>query len=354
MTNKSGEISDYFEIIRRRLGFILLFPSGLVLVVWLLLALTPDVYQAKVVVHIKIPVVNVDISRYGRVFPKRNYDTYKVMSEKPSVLQKIISQLNLRGNEGVLPMSPVELKKMLFIELPKVNIHKPSYVPPTALVALKVSGVDPVLIKDIANVWAQCLAEESQQSWERELNTITKLFENEQRDKFEKIFPLFDDEVKLNRESDYLVVESDRIKRYLVRVKDRLSNIREQLVMKQAELNSNKKALEEELFLSKTLLEEEAKVVGLERKHNEIKNLLRRIVDGRSYFREFSLQFKAVKLLKFNDAPDVEIINPALAPEAPIGPDRLRYSILAGILGFMFSLGASFVWELGARREISS
>ena len=409
MENQSSEVYNNLEIIRKRLGLVLLIPVALFLLVWLWWGLKPDIYQATVVIDLKIPEVKVDLSRYGMVFPRITLEHYKVITEKQTLLKNIIGRLGLKDAQSGQPMSTEELKGMLTTEFPKVNLYKPEYVSTAALVRLNVSGKSPALIRDIANIWAQNVIEEGRVLWDEKQNAFLKLFEKEEQQKYSnekflekdiEIFrtmrrgqerrqvfltnSLFAKEERLPALLTYLELsrlhlgyfsqfqdpKSGRItspnhsggfRRPPTKKALKDSDKAPELVNSEANLEFiqrkilnaqvNIKALEKEILLLRERVAKQKKALAIvEDGLNKTQKSFENLEGYAANFKQFKADVKLVHTLKSNNIPDLRILTPALKSETPIGPDRMKYAVLSGLLGLMFSMGLSMFLELGARK----
>ena len=433
MENQSSEVYNNLEIIRKRLGLVLLIPVALFLLVWLWWGLKPDIYQATVVIDLKIPEVKVDLSRYGMVFPRITLEHYKVITEKQTLLKNIIGRLGLKDAQSGQPMSTEELKGMLTTEFPKVNLYKPEYVSTAALVRLNVSGKSPALIRDIANIWAQNVIEEGRVLWDEKQNAFLKLFEKEEQQKYSNekfleklnvLVKLFEKEEQQKYSNKKFLNEDIEIFRTMRRGQERrqvfltnslfakeerlpalltyleLSRLHlgyfsqfqdpksgritspnhsggfrrpptkkalkdsdkaPELVNSEANLEFiqrkilnaqvNIKALEKEILLLRERVAKQKKALAIvEDGLNKTQKSFENLEGYAANFKQFKADVKLVHTLKSNNIPDLRILTPALKSETPIGPDRMKYAVLSGLLGLMFSMGLSMFLELGARK----
>lgn len=317
-------------------------------------------------------------------------EIYEKLALSNDLLVEIIDRLDLKDEDGT-PIPPEALKRQME---PKLEIFKdrkaPATQPKTVLLTMKVRGSDPSEIKAIADAWAKIfieknadlfasstaqsyefiaaryeevgeeLKEKEQQrlelikenpttTLESELAALTAVYKNQLTQLQNKRATLAAQEERLSALEGELSSRSTSSKldesillqiaienKVYLSLEDYLADIRVNV----RTLNASVLYLEEETTrLKKEIDEKEARLQEI---RTTLQQLDRDIKTLRDTYSFLSKKLQEARIAKEEQLKSLRIVEVAVEPRSPVGPNRLLNIAVAGVLGLFIGVFAAF------------
>ncbi|MFQ5881502.1 MAG: GumC family protein [Candidatus Methylomirabilales bacterium] len=171
---------DYFRVIWKRKGLIVLLAVVTVIAAVVVSLMMPRVYETKATVLIIPPIYKSEIS-----IEALPVDIYKQLAITSSVLYGVIKKLNLKDEVTGEELSVEDLDGMLEVNV----VERGGQTGPvtSALMFLNVKGNKPRMITDIANTWGEIVAEESRKIRVSESASIARVIQEQYESTREKL-----------------------------------------------------------------------------------------------------------------------------------------------------------------------
>ena len=168
-TDTTTESVDYFWAVWKRKWFIVLFTLATLIGSYVVGNWLPKTYMVTTKVLISPPKVKSELGG-----DPMSMDSYNELASSPSLLEKIITTLDMKGESGN-KLYVESLQDSITIAGPKNRLHSAKKGMATSgFLSIGVIGGDPKQITDIANTWAEILTEESRNIRSNEVAAIYK------------------------------------------------------------------------------------------------------------------------------------------------------------------------------------
>ena len=315
---------------------------------------------------------------------------YEKLALSNDLLVEIIKKLDLRTPSGE-PLPPEALKRQME---PKLELFKDKKTPATqaktVLLTMKVRGNDPAQVKAIADAWAELFIEKNADlfasstaqsyefiaaryeevgkelkekerqrlelikanpttSLESELAALTAVYKNQLTQLHNKKAALIAQREKLSAleeevskrgtastiEEPVLLQIAIENKAYLS-LEDYLADVRVSV----SALNASVAYLEEETArLRKEIDEKEARLEEIKTTLKQLDRDIKTLEDTYSFL---SQKLQEARIAKEEQLKSLRIVEKAVEPQRPVGPNRLLNIAVAGVLGLFVGVFAAF------------
>lgn len=308
----------------------------------------PNIYQAsaRLIIETQAPQV-VKFQEIGAASPMdRSFlqTEYQVMVSR-AVLSRVVEDLHLSS------FPPFSRSKN-----PAGTLASMVYVDPvrsTKLVDIRVTGTKPELIARIANGVVDAYAKINLER-RRELTTGGAEWLREEVDKMET--RMKDAQLKLQdfrEQHGTLDLGEDRQSNTLQRIQAlnvSLNKTREQRIEAQIKYREKHPSLQEllnkEKELQLALFDAEQQALELSRLSIQFNTLVREAKTSESIYNILLTRLKELSVQEGVQSNNVQVVDYALVPRRPIGPDRTRDTAMPAVFGLLLGCGIALLREL--------
>lgn len=350
----SPTLIGLLKLIRRRRALIVTITSVSILLGCVASLLMPNIYQAKAML-VKRLDVPLEISDQ---MPKAlSVKAYEALLKDPNMIKDIKDRLSLKD-------TPVErLNRNLKVNL-VVEKRTPVDIVYAPLIELSAEAKNPKLAQDIVNAWADLVVEKTKELFQENASDLYR-FELNRYDLTEEKLEKAEDALKdfdmknyirlLEKELEYKEKllygrpSDEKVVGWGVTVplgyKERLNETR--LLLRTGQASGSLKWRESYLTELIKDIEDQIRILGrdLVEKSLERNRYVKDVDIYRKLFTKHKKAKEIAEVIYKNQLPDIRIVSRAVLPEERIRPHRLKYLILALVIGIFSSVFLAILIE---------
>jgi uncharacterized protein involved in exopolysaccharide biosynthesis len=326
----------------------------------------PKQYEAKATVLLSPPLFNA-----GNQKSFFSIDSYRDLARTSGILQGVIDQLKTQHPNIQKTLYPKILESMISIDTGATKFKGGESK--SALMSFRVSGHDPILLRDIANTLTSLLSKESRKMRTNEIAAILQVTEalyistKGALDKLEQTF----EETRINN-------HLESVKAHLISKQINLRKFRTKLLKTNIELiegesklpsliaqsekypdmvredlmntrTKNKSLIATQKFLNKSIAQLEKEIPQLEGKVLQMElqeeQLARQVDTLKHSFLVLATKVEEIRISESEKTSDMRLISKAIKPRLPIWPNKIKIVLIALVFSLVVGVAIAFSKE---------